>query len=66
MISVRIDLVGIQTSTHCSQTSSFNKCSKLNTKSETCSLFKNKLIYDFDEHAYRRCSRCIESELNRK
>lgn len=55
-----IDLRGTQTETHCSMTSSLGACEKLNRDSERCLLFKVKLDYDWEAHAYKRCEGCTE------
>lgn len=62
MLMLSIDLKGTQTDTHCSMTSSLGACEKLTRTSERCSLFKKKLEYDWDAHAYKRCDQCIASQ----
>lgn len=55
-----IELRGAQTETHCSAGSSIGACEQLNRSSERCLLFKVKLDYDFDAHAFKRCEGCLE------
>lgn len=59
MMKLTLELQGSQTETHCSLSSSINACEKLNHNSDRCLLFKTKLDYDFNEHAYKRCDQCI-------
>jgi len=60
-MKIVLDLQGTQTDTHCSMTSSMGACEKLNRTSERCLLFKTKLKYDWPEHAYKRCDKCLEA-----
>lgn len=53
-----IDIEGVQTQKHCSQSSSINKCQFLKCSNGRCQMFKTKLEYDFDYHAYERCEAC--------
>ena len=63
MIILTIGLNGCRTKTHCSMTSSIQSCEKLNTRSERCQMYKKKLEYDWDAHAYKRCEECVKSEI---
>lgn len=62
MIVIALELKGTQTKTHCSMTSSLGACEKLNRESERCRLYKRKLEYDWDAHAYKRCEECKMAE----
>lgn len=53
-----IEVLGHPTREHCSQTSSINKCQFLNFDTEKCNFFKDKLEYDYEAHAYKRCQSC--------
>lgn len=44
-MKIVIDLKGAQTETHCSVGSSIGHCESLNTRSERCLMFKQKLKY---------------------
>lgn len=62
-MKIGIELKGIPTETHCSQSSSINPCNYLNIKHEKCKLFNGNLEYDFDAHAYIRCWSCYSNEI---
>lgn len=62
-MKIAIELYGTQTDIHCSTACSINACNKLDTKGSKCSLFHNYLEYDWDAHAYKRCQKCIDTEL---
>lgn len=55
-------LKGSQTKTHCSISSSIYPCEMLDARRERCLLYKKKLEYEFDAHAYKRCELCINNE----
>lgn len=62
-MKIAIDLKGRQTSSHCSLGSSICACEKLNLSSGKCKLFKTRLQYDFEAHAYERCTECLENGI---
>lgn len=63
MLTFETAVSGMQTKTHCSATSSIGACERLATNSERCLLFKVKLEYDWDTHAYKRCQKCLVKAL---
>ncbi|KLU64037.1 hypothetical protein DEAC_c40310 [Desulfosporosinus acididurans] len=63
MLTLTIELKGAQTETHCSMTSGIAACEKLGRESERCLMFKEKLKYDWNAHAYKRCDQCKKSEV---
>lgn len=62
-MKISIELKGSPDKVYCSEGSSINSCQYLNTSKEKCKLFKIKLKYDWDEHAYKRCLECINNEV---
>lgn len=63
MLIMQIGLIGCQTKTHCSMGSSIGACEKLNIPLKRCRLYKKKLEYDWNTHAYERCKECIKAEI---
>lgn len=64
MIIIAVKLNGCQSKTHCSKAWSIDACEKLsNYGVAQCKLYKLKLVYDWDEYAYRRCEMCTKSEI---
>lgn len=63
-LHIEIELGGTQTKTHCSITSSINACGKLDSYKQKCTLFRKKLEYDWDSHAYKRCEECKRNEVS--
>lgn len=62
-MKIALELKGRQTDTHCSLGSSICACENLSLSSGRCKLFKKTLYYDFDVHAYERCTQCLENEI---
>jgi hypothetical protein len=58
-----IELEGNPTHIHCSGSSGFLACKKLNSGYGRCRFFGEVLNYDFDMHAYERCKDCLKSEV---
>ncbi|WP_407310961.1 hypothetical protein [Desulfosporosinus sp. SB140] len=63
MLMLIIELKGAQTETFCSMTSGIAACDKLSKDQERCLMFKQKLKYDWDAHAYKRCDQCKRVEV---
>jgi len=63
MIMIQTVLNGSQTGTHCSMSSSIGYCEMLNTPSERCRMYKKRVEYDHDAHAYKRCEECLKAEI---
>ena len=65
MIILQMGIEGSQTKTHCSMTSSIGACVKLNNNLDParCRMYKKKLEYDWDAHAYKRCEECLLGEI---
>ena len=59
-----IELKGNPTHLHCSGSSGFLACEKLNQGYGRCKFFSKVLEYDFDLHAYNRCEKCLRAEFN--
>lgn len=60
-ISSKMDKT-IENNEYCSETSSINLCTSLNTNTEKCKIYNKKLVYDFDFHAYKKCNECYNNK----
>lgn len=63
-MEIAVQLQGNPTENHCSKTSTICPCNYLNIRNEKCKLFNKNLSYDWEAHAYARCSICIDNELS--
>lgn len=60
-MKIIIDLNGA-TEKNCSLAGNFNACKYIKKSSGYCGLFKIKNKYNYNEHAYERCNKCLNSE----